>query len=210
MFYARIDEQQPRGEWDLSSLERRTFEQQRVSTLAERCDRLIHHAAPHADMIVLGAKCHTRDLPRRQLGADECRDRFGRGDRERSGRRQSRADRHIGRDGDAQTAARRDRLECPQLAQDARDVRRPALRQLFLPTHVCDGVVTGRDRFECPRRVRRPRSHDRGRPFRDGNRQHRTAVVVGMLADQVDATGCRRGGPRYCPKCILKEVYRGS
>jgi len=58
----RVDEQEARVKRDRRRLERRALKQQRVIRLAQRRDRLIHHAAPHADVIVLGTKRDAGDL----------------------------------------------------------------------------------------------------------------------------------------------------
>src|SRR2546425_348784 len=73
-----VHEEQARVERDLFRLERCALQQHRVIALAERRDRLIHHAAAHAHMVVLGAERHAGDLARRQRG----RERLGNGDRE--------------------------------------------------------------------------------------------------------------------------------
>ena len=44
----------------------------------------------------------------------------------------------------------------------------------------------------------------------DGCRQHETAVVVGMLADEVDAAGCANGGLRRSAINFLEKMGDGQ
>jgi hypothetical protein len=84
VLHSCIDKQQCRVERHLCGLERSTFEQQRMIPLGEGSNRLIHHATAHADVIVLGAIRHARNLTGRQRGAGERCDGFGCGDGQRS------------------------------------------------------------------------------------------------------------------------------
>src|SRR5206468_8078912 len=74
---ACIDEQEARAKRDLCRLERRAFEQQCVIALAQRRDRLIHYAAPHADVIVLGTKRDAGDLTGLEVGGQGLGDSNG-------------------------------------------------------------------------------------------------------------------------------------
>src|SRR3989449_5739648 len=97
-------------------------------------------------------------------------------------------------------------------------IRRPPRSTLFpyttlfrsLPFDTNHVVVSSRNPLDPAGVPVAAGPHRRARTLSDGDRQHRTAVVVGMFADEVDATRCRRRGPRCCPKCFAKQVYRGS
>src|ERR1043165_7652023 len=96
---AGIDQQQPRAKRDLLRLERRALEQERVILLAERGDRLIHRAAAHADLVVLGAIGDAGELPRRQrlLSRGELAERARGGQRGGRPWRENGAGRGVGR-----------------------------------------------------------------------------------------------------------------
>src|SRR6266850_6088307 len=203
----RVHQKQPCPERDLARFERRTLEQQRVPGFREGSDRLVHHATAHPHMVGLCPERDPRDLASRELRARETRERLGRRHGECRRRRESGPHRDLRGNRNPRTATRWQRLRRPQLTQNAREVSGPAVGELVLPTHARDLAVARRDSLE----------HSffsgpdgGGGTFRDRDRQHGTTVVVGVLADQMHATGGRRRRAGRRAEGCVKQSYRGT
>src|SRR5439155_8087867 len=102
---------------------RSALEQQCPTRSRERRAHLIHDAAAHADVIVLGTKRHACQLAGLEAGAPEQAERLGRGHRERGGRCKARGDWHLARHRDASPALQGSRAEGDELVHHPREVR---------------------------------------------------------------------------------------
>jgi hypothetical protein len=154
-------------------------------------DRLVHAATTHPDVVVLGAVGRVGGRVAIEAAAGQRGECGRRGKRERRGRREPRAGRKIGHHG--QPRPLRGLVPRPKLPVYPQDVigpaaaARPGLAPDWLPAQ-----------GGAPERVARPGTRgDPGPPFY-GEREHRAAVVVQMLADEVDPPGGGRdhGGQR--------------
>ena len=171
-------------------------DQQRVAGLAAGGDHLVHDPAVDADEAVLGALRQHRQIDRRQQrivqAAELAPDLADRHLQRRRGR-QSGALRHIA--GDRQIRARQlqavRREVLAKRAHRAAHIVAPLLRRVVRDVAVEVDLVglavqVGGDDPQPP--VRAPPHRDDGAVV-DRAGQHEAVVVVGVLADQVDAAG---------------------
>ena len=189
---ARIHEQEASPDRDVARLKGGALEQQRVPRPRQRRGHLVHDAARHADVVVLGPERHARDLPRVETRAGQQTQRLRRRNRQRRGRGEARAHRHVARDGHSGSGTGGRGTRRVQLAHDAGEVRTPPGGACVAPCNARPLPVARRDQLEHARVAGTDRH---GGAQRRRHRQHGTAVVVGVLAQQVDAPGRRRHDP---------------
>ncbi len=185
----RVHEQEPPPHRNVACGERGTVEEQRLAGLGQRRAHLIHDATAHADMMVLGAERDARDLARREPSVREQAQRLGESDRQGRRRREPRPYRHVARDRDPGAGARGRGPGRDELVHHARDIGPPppgASRPVVDARHL---AVERRDHLEDARLATPDR--DDG-ALGNRHREHGTAVVVGVFAQQVDPAG-RRG-----------------
>ena len=195
---ARVDEQQLSPDRDVPRRERGALEQQRVPRPRQRRAHLVHDAAPHTHIVVLGAKRHACELAWREPDSGEHAQRLRRRDRQRGRGGEPGADRHVARHSHAGPRASGGGTRRVQLAHHAGDVRGPPGGTSVTPIDARRLAVERRDQLEHA--VLRGTDGDAG-ARRRRQRQHGTAVVVGVLADQVDPPG-RRGDH---PRCLAER-----
>ena len=164
---------------------------------------LVHDAAANAGVVDLGALRHLRDLDVVDRDVEEAAQRAQRRDLERGARRQADAHRQLGRDVDVE---RRDRMAAPRDFLDAAE-------------DVAAERLVGQAIEPEPKR---PRQASAERSVNSSptawpsetvvccasrDRQHEAVVVVGVLAEQVDAPGRaarRRLGERAAERVARK------
>ena len=166
--------------------ERAAVDAERRVRLPERARHLVQHAARHADEAVLGAVGEHGEVARRERLsarlADRARHRHG----ERRGAREAGAARDVARDREVE-AGRRE----PALRE--REERTRYVVDPVAAPHRRRGRELGGVRVplgdDAHAAVAPTRRRDERRAV-DRTREHEPFVVVGVLADQVDAPGC--------------------
>jgi hypothetical protein len=164
-------------------------EEQRRPPVREARGHLVHDAHARTDEVVLGPVRdeRQRDVVERQR--ERRPERAQERDLERGAGGEPGADRHVGGDERVEAAERHAFRERARAA--LRVVEPVAGARLFAEAPAPRGAVRERRAGDAHAAVVPERQLDRG-ALRDGGRQHEAAVVVRVLADQVDAAG-RRG-----------------
>ncbi|SPF39816.1 hypothetical protein SBA4_2420012 [Candidatus Sulfopaludibacter sp. SbA4] len=179
-------ERDARGQLHVAVLQAAAIDLHRAVLAPEHRDVLIHDAARHADEIPLGALAQTRQLERLQLAPVQERQRPGNFQRRR--RAQARAFRH--RAADRQVRRLHEKTLADQLLGHSHRIVRPLVRgQLRAdPGRVPFAHLVPVFGVHAQLAVRRRGNRNvTGQIQR--HRHHEPQVVVGVLADQVDAPG---------------------
>ena len=171
------------------------LEQQRMPGERVRRHRLVHPSALHTHHVVLGMVGHFDERLTGQPPVTQLGERLGGRDGQRRGRGEPGPRRHPARHRDPAAWGRRPHLV--QHANDPGEVVGPATLRRRCRVEGDDGAVERGHRLPP---LPRPRDHDRTARDREG--EHGAAVVVGVLAQQVDAA--RRG--RACRRVTGKRA----
>ena len=193
-----------------SGLARTAIQQQQVVLLAHHGDELVHDAARHPGVVVLGLLAEQRLVHRVELLARDGFQQGRGGDFQRRAAGQPAAQRNRG-----VNQARQSRLASPRGPGSPRSPRpgnstTPPSAAGFtrLAQIKADRAVARRGaqlNLRCP--VGRGRGGD-DRVAVNGHRQHEAVVVIGVLADDVYAPG-RGGDPAGRAPIGLAELLRG-
>ena len=194
MLHAAVDDGDDAAaevERDVPVLERAAVQEQRVAGPGHEADELVHDAALHPDEVVLGTLAEERQAGALHLEPDELLDDQGRDDLQRGRGAEARTLGEVAAEGEIHGAELDSRGR--EHAEDAADVVAPGPTRVALDRGV-EGEgralreVGGADADLAP--LAQPSGElDAGV---DGHREHEAVVVVGVLADQVDAP---RGPP---------------
>ena len=207
VLHARIDEHQPvalRIEREVGVLQRAAVQPDQVALLAEHRGELVHDAAVHAAVVVLGGLADLRQLELVDAAAAEVVQREGVGRFQRRRRGHARSQRHVARENRVETADRPAALA--DLAADAENIPRPALGRLvrLLEAELRRFAQIERIGAHTIRTVEPDGRHD---ALVHGSGEDETSVVVGMFADQIDTP--RRGEQHGARTVKLFEFLAG-
>ena len=172
-----------RIEGEILVFQRLAVQANQTARLAEAGSELVHNAAVHAAVIVLGALSDLRQFKLVDVVAERIVQGKGEAALEGGGRRKTRAEGNVTRKNGIESLHGTAALD--RLAAHAEDVAGPRLCGLVLLVQAKDGflVVIEGESAHLVRSIEFERRHN---TFVDGAGEHIAAVIVGMFADKVD------------------------